>query len=75
MFTCPRCSGPYFGSIFRDGEVVAIACHCRADGTQMSDWFWIDGELTYYLDRPKSPPCGWVGPALSEGSVRIKRWV
>lgn len=65
MFTCPRCSGPYFGSVIRDGEVVAIECHCRADGTQMSDWFWLQGELEYVI-RPHVPTCGWTGPARTE---------
>ena len=52
-FKCPRCGGPYFGTVFRrspNGELLPerVHCHSLADGKHHSQWH-----------QPGTPYCGW----------------
>lgn len=51
-FSCPRCTGPYFG---RDADSGIIHCHCTASGMTYSRQ--VGGSPVPHVERP----CGWTG--------------
>ncbi len=57
-FRCPRCGGPYFGTVNIDQPNEVVECHCDTSGGSLS-MFRPDGTLR--KAKEIGEPCGWMG--------------
>jgi len=79
-FRCPRCGGPYFGTVCRVESdpvprvvIEAYVCHNDVDGGTDDRAAFVPGEGgKMRFVRPAKKSCGWRGPE-SECMVEVSR--